>query len=47
LLGKVFRSLRAEGIRPGTIAADIGISTDELRAHVFGLTLTAVSAPAR
>jgi Zn-dependent peptidase ImmA (M78 family)/DNA-binding XRE family transcriptional regulator len=47
LLGKVFRSLRAEGIRPATIAADIGISTGELRAHVFGLTLTAVSAPAR
>jgi Zn-dependent peptidase ImmA (M78 family)/DNA-binding XRE family transcriptional regulator len=42
LLGKVFRSLRAEGIRPAAIAADIGITADELRAHVFGLTLTAV-----
>lgn len=42
LLGKVFRQLRAEGIRPAAIAADIGITADELRAHVFGLTLTAL-----
>jgi Zn-dependent peptidase ImmA (M78 family)/lambda repressor-like predicted transcriptional regulator len=46
LLGKVFRSLRADGIRPGAIAADIGIGPDELRAHVFGLTLTALLAAA-
>jgi Zn-dependent peptidase ImmA (M78 family)/DNA-binding XRE family transcriptional regulator len=42
LLGKVFRQLRAEGIRPAAIADDIGITADELRAHVFGLTLTAL-----
>jgi Zn-dependent peptidase ImmA (M78 family)/DNA-binding XRE family transcriptional regulator len=42
LLGKVFRSLRADGIRPAAIADDIGITADELRAHVFGLTLTAL-----
>jgi Zn-dependent peptidase ImmA (M78 family) len=42
LLAKVFRSVRAEGITPAMIAKDLGISTAELQAHVFGLTLTAV-----
>jgi Zn-dependent peptidase ImmA (M78 family)/DNA-binding XRE family transcriptional regulator len=42
LLGKVFRSLRADGISPAKIAAEIGISPGELRGHVFGLTLTAI-----
>ena len=42
LLGKVFRELRAEGLPPARIAADIGIGAAELRGHVFGLTLTAV-----
>ncbi len=44
LLGKVFRAVRADGIRPAAIAAEIGIETAELQSHVFGLTLTAVSA---
>jgi Zn-dependent peptidase ImmA (M78 family)/DNA-binding XRE family transcriptional regulator len=43
LLGKVFRALRAEGLTPAAIAADIGISAAELQEHVFGLTLTAVT----
>lgn len=43
LLGKVFRSVRADGIRPAAIAAEIGIDVAELQSHVFGLTLTAVS----
>ncbi len=42
LLAKVFKSLREDGIRASDIAADIGISTNELRTHVFGLTLTSV-----
>ncbi len=42
LLAKVFRSLRDDGTTPAKIAADVGISVDELHAHVFGLTLTAV-----
>ena len=42
LLAKVFKSLREDGIRVSDIAADIGISTNELRTHVFGLTLTSV-----
>jgi Zn-dependent peptidase ImmA (M78 family)/DNA-binding XRE family transcriptional regulator len=42
LLGKVFRSARDEGETPTTIAAAIGISTEELQSHVFGLTLTTV-----
>jgi Zn-dependent peptidase ImmA (M78 family) len=43
LLSKVFRSVRDDGETPTTIAAAIGISTEELRAHVFGLTLTTVN----
>jgi Zn-dependent peptidase ImmA (M78 family) len=43
LLGKVFRSVRADGMTPAKIAAEIGIGAGELRGHVFGLTLTAVS----
>jgi Zn-dependent peptidase ImmA (M78 family) len=43
LLAKVFKGLREDGIRPADLAADIGISPSEVRAHVFGLTLTAVS----
>ncbi len=42
LLGKVFKGLREDGVRPADIAADIGITPSELRAHVFGLTLTSV-----
>jgi Zn-dependent peptidase ImmA (M78 family)/DNA-binding XRE family transcriptional regulator len=40
LLSKVFRSARDDGDTPATIAADIGITSDELKDHVFGLTLT-------
>jgi Zn-dependent peptidase ImmA (M78 family)/DNA-binding XRE family transcriptional regulator len=43
LLGKVLAQLRAEGMTPARIAAALGISVTELRSHVFGLTLTAVS----
>lgn len=43
LLGKVFRSARQHGETPATIAAAIGITATELRAHVFGLTLTPVT----
>jgi Zn-dependent peptidase ImmA (M78 family)/DNA-binding XRE family transcriptional regulator len=42
LLGKVFGEVRAEGLKPSAIAADIGISGAELHGHVFGMTLTAV-----
>ena len=34
--------VRDDGETPATIAEAIGISVDELQAHVFGLTLTAV-----
>jgi Zn-dependent peptidase ImmA (M78 family)/DNA-binding XRE family transcriptional regulator len=47
LLAKVFRSVRDEGETPTTIAAAIGITTDELQAHVFGLTLIAVTGDRR
>lgn len=42
LLGKVFRSLREDGISPADIAADLGITAAELRTHVFSLTMTSV-----
>ena len=42
LLTKVFRLLRDQGESPATIAADIGISAQELQAHVFGLALIAL-----
>ena len=42
LLAKVFRSIRDGGETPATVASSIGISTSELRSHVFGLTLTSV-----
>lgn len=42
LLAKVFRSLRDDGETPTTIALSIGITSDELQDHVFGLTLTSV-----
>lgn len=47
LLTKVFKRLREEGVRTTNIADDIGISPDELQAHIFGLTLTSVSARRR
>ena len=47
LLGKVFRAARDDGETLSTIAAAIGISTEELRAHVFGLTLTTVPGGSR
>jgi hypothetical protein len=42
LLCKVFRALREEGIGPARISEDIGVSPNELRSHIFGLTLTSV-----
>lgn len=42
LLAKVFKALRSDGVRPADIASELGISAKELRAHVFGLTLTPV-----
>src|SRR5580692_680123 len=42
LLAKVFRAIRDGGETPATVASSIGISTNELQSHVFGLTLTAV-----
>ncbi len=41
LLAKVFRSARENGERPASIAAVIGITSDELREHLFSLTFTA------
>lgn len=43
LLSKVFRELRAEGITPMNVSADLGISASELSNHVFGLVPTALS----
>lgn len=43
LLAKVFKGLRDGGETLSSVAAAIGISADELRAHVFGLTLMSVA----
>ncbi|HXP20189.1 MAG TPA: XRE family transcriptional regulator [Streptosporangiaceae bacterium] len=43
LLAKVFRSVRDHGETPAAIAMAVGITADELRSHVFGLTLTAIT----
>lgn len=43
LLAKVLRALRDEGGSPATIAADLGVSPDELHSHLFGLTMAAVT----
>lgn len=43
VLAKVFRSLRDGGETPAAIAIALGISADELRDHVFGLTPTAMT----
>jgi Zn-dependent peptidase ImmA (M78 family) len=42
LLDKVFRAARRDGQTPATIAASLGLSADEVQAHVFGLTMTAL-----
>jgi Zn-dependent peptidase ImmA (M78 family)/DNA-binding XRE family transcriptional regulator len=42
LLTKVFRSVRDHGETMSSIATAIGITAEELQAHVFGLALTAV-----
>lgn len=40
LLAKVLRALRAEGIPPARIAADLAIPVGELNSHLFGLVPT-------
>jgi Zn-dependent peptidase ImmA (M78 family) len=42
LLDKVFRAARRDGQTPATIAAALGVGADEVQAHVFGLTMTAL-----
>ncbi|MFH7595088.1 XRE family transcriptional regulator [Streptomyces racemochromogenes] len=42
VLTKVFQGLRAKGVRPGAVAAEIGVTGDELNKMLFGLTLTTV-----
>jgi hypothetical protein len=40
VLAKVFRSICDEGGTAATIANELGITTEELHAHVFGLSDT-------
>lgn len=42
VLDKVFRGLRSKGVRPGDVAEEVGVTTEEMKAMVFGLTMTAV-----
>lgn len=43
ILTKVFQGLRATGVRPSAVAAELGITVDELNTMLFGLTITAVA----
>lgn len=42
LLRKVLQQLRDDRVGIAEVARDLGLSADELRSHLFGLTLTAV-----
>ncbi|WP_432112752.1 helix-turn-helix domain-containing protein [Streptomyces sp. S1] len=40
VLTKVFTALRTKGIRPATVAAELGLTGEEMNRLLFGLTLT-------
>ncbi|MGI5401910.1 helix-turn-helix domain-containing protein [Streptomyces sp. CA-135486] len=42
VLTKVFQGLRSAGVRPSTVAAELGITVDEMNKMLFGLTITSV-----
>ncbi|WP_405487365.1 helix-turn-helix domain-containing protein [Streptomyces sp. NBC_00096] len=43
VLTKVFAALRAKGVRPSTVAAEVGLTGEEMNRLLFGLTLTTVA----
>lgn len=40
ILTKVFQALWAKGVRPGEVAAELGVAADEMEKMLFGLTMT-------
>ncbi|MBU5943270.1 XRE family transcriptional regulator [Streptomyces sp. PAM3C] len=40
VLTKVFTALRSKRVRPGAVAADLGLTSEEMNRLMFGLTLT-------
>ncbi|MFG3135827.1 helix-turn-helix domain-containing protein [Streptomyces sp. NPDC048211] len=40
VLTKVFTALRSKHVRPGSVAADLGLTSEEMNRLMFGLTLT-------
>jgi Zn-dependent peptidase ImmA (M78 family)/DNA-binding XRE family transcriptional regulator len=47
LLTKAMQQLRAHGLGPHTIAADLGLNTSEVQAYMLGLTPTAIPGSVR
>lgn len=42
VLTKVFQGLRSAGVRPSAVAAEVGLTVDEMNKMLFGLTITTV-----
>ncbi|WP_328431419.1 ImmA/IrrE family metallo-endopeptidase [Streptomyces sp. NBC_00453] len=42
ILTKVFQGLRTKGVRPGDVAEQLGVTAEEMKKMLFGLTMTAV-----
>lgn len=47
VLTKVFTALRTKGIRPASVATELGLTSDEMNRLMFGLTLTTFSGEGR
>lgn len=42
VLTKVFRGLRSTGVKPAVVAAELGLTSEEMNKMLFGLTITMV-----
>ncbi|MFD3796181.1 hypothetical protein ABZ326_18605 [Streptomyces californicus] len=42
ILPKVFRGLRSTGVLPGAVAADLGITVEEMNKMLFGMVMTSM-----
>ncbi|MFD3974086.1 hypothetical protein [Streptomyces cyaneofuscatus] len=42
MLTKVFAALRTKGVKPSVVAAELGLTSEEMNRLLFGLTLTTV-----
>ncbi|MFD5485768.1 hypothetical protein ACFWIV_09975 [Streptomyces virginiae] len=46
VLTKVFQGLRSTGMKPAAVAAELGLTPDEMNKMLFGLTMTMVDGAA-